>query len=281
MNRGVELANRILPGALAAAVLAQFTVAAGQAHTQEPVRLCVVLDAQLSEVPAEVVGADTLVGGRPFREVYPPRAPNYAAEEQWYRDGSGIEFRERRYEPAGPPLRIPLTELTRVGELSGFPVFERTDSPAIIYIPVGPGCEFQGYLAPEMIPPSPVEVNYTVRVCAVVGSELRVIEAMYNPATGDTLVASANGLVSFATAYPTDRRFLISHAFWKEQRPIIFRDRRYRRYGLPTVVRADELEAIGTYRTIPVFRERGVGPSSRVLYLPIRRNGCEFQPYAR
>jgi hypothetical protein len=61
---------------------------------------------------------------------------------------------DQRYVKTGLPRIIQPQELTRVGEYQGVSVFAQPGAetpPAVIYLPVRPGCEFQAYQAEEEV----------------------------------------------------------------------------------------------------------------------------------
>jgi hypothetical protein len=109
--------------------------------------ICVIDSGNLRMVGARLdsVSGDTLVDGRDFREAYPATAPPYAQAARLAR--SLVEFGDARYYAQGPARHLPPDALTKVGELNGVPVFAEvgtpTNPPGAIFLPVGPGCEFQ------------------------------------------------------------------------------------------------------------------------------------------
>jgi hypothetical protein len=114
---------------------------------QDSVMVCVVRNGQLAEVRATVDGqtGDTLVNGRPFAELFP--APQYLAAAAWAARGEWVIYDRRRYISYGTPRVLPATDLVRVGEYRGVPLFARNLEGAYrsVYLPTRPGCEFQLY----------------------------------------------------------------------------------------------------------------------------------------
>jgi len=132
-----------------------------------------------------------------------------------------------------------------------------------------------------VLPPPPVAVTppavpemQTIRVCVVEGTALREVEAMYNPATGDTTVAGQ----AFATAFPATTGYAGGATWYINNEPITINRRRYVRFGLPRVVGVNELTRTGEYQGVGVFTEAGATGTPDVIYIPVRP-GCEFQPY--
>jgi hypothetical protein len=247
---------------------------------QEPVSLCVVLGGQLRVIPAVRVGRDTLVQGRRFQEAYPATAPNYAATEIWLRNRQMLTFRATVYHPIGGAVTIPARELRRIGFFDQIPLFRRADDPTSIFVPVAPGCRFQRYYAPQIVPPPPPPppVAHSLRLCVVQGTEIIEVEALYRSTTGDTIVRRRGESMLFSTAYPTDGRFLVNHTFWRERRAIRFRDARYVIYQGERVLQHGDVESIGVFRGVPVFAEPGQQVRPEAIYLPVRV-GCVFQAY--
>lgn len=111
--------------------------------------VCVVRDGelQLVRVDYDTRTGDTLVGGRPFAEVY-PETVGYAGAAAWYVDDEPMTINGRRHVKYGVPRLLGVHELTPVGEYRGVPVFVEKGADAradIKYVPVRRGCEFQPY----------------------------------------------------------------------------------------------------------------------------------------
>jgi hypothetical protein len=92
---------------------------------------------------------DTTVDGRPFNEVFPPDAPGYAASAPWMILNEPIPFRGYRYSKYGRPREFGVREVERAGEYQGTSLFIEAGTedrlPALLLVPVRPGCEFQTY----------------------------------------------------------------------------------------------------------------------------------------
>ncbi|MEW5931321.1 MAG: hypothetical protein AB1941_27970 [Gemmatimonadota bacterium] len=137
---------------------------------------------------------------------------------------------------------------------------------------------------PVIVPPPPVAVvpppppaepaMQAIRVCVVEGTALREVEAMYDPATGDTVVAGQ----PFATAYPATAGYAAGATWYINNEPITLNGRRYVRFGLPRVVGTTEVARTAEYQGVGVFTEATATGTPDVIYVPVRP-GCEFQPY--
>lgn len=132
--------------------------------------------------------------------------------------------------------------------------------------------------SPPPPPPPPVARGPEmrgVRVCVVQGAGLGEVEAIMDPATGDTLVGGRR----FAQAFPaTAPDYAAGEAFFINNAPITVMNRRYVKYGLPRVVAPGEVTRTGEYEGVGVFTEAGIAGTPEVVYVPVRP-GCELQPY--
>lgn len=127
------------------------------APAMRDVRVCVVQGGQLTEVAAVVnpASGDTVVNNRRFSDIYPATAPSYASGAPWYITNDSITIAGYEYVRFGVTRVItPPSQLMRVGEFDGTPVFGQTDEEAphpVVYVPLRPGCEFQPYQLREEI----------------------------------------------------------------------------------------------------------------------------------
>ncbi len=136
--------------------------------------------------------------------------------------------------------------------------------------------------APEVVPPPPAVLPpppaapemQAIRVCVVEGTALREVEAMYNPATGDTMVAGQ----AFAMAYPATTGYAAGSTWYINNEPLTIGGRRYVKFGLPRVVGSTEVTRTNEYQGVGVFTESTATGTPDVVYVPVRP-GCEFQPY--
>jgi hypothetical protein len=113
--------------------------------------LCVLQNGNVREVRAryDTQTGDTTVDGRPFGEVFPPDTPGYAASASWMILNEPIPFRGYRYIKYGRPRVFLPREVEPAGEYQGTPLFTEAGTgdrlPALLLVPVRPGCEFQTY----------------------------------------------------------------------------------------------------------------------------------------
>lgn len=113
-----------------------------------------------------------------------------------------------------------------------------------------------------------------VRYCVVQNGQLASVTVQYNAATGDT---TYNG-TGVGQAFPPTG-YAGGETWFVNNEPVTFNGRRYVRYGLPRVLRADDVKNVGTVHGVSVFAEpRADARRPEVVYLPTRP-GCEFQPY--
>jgi hypothetical protein len=121
------------------------------------IRVCVVQGGQLTEISAMMNPAtgDTMVDNRAFGMVHPSNAPTYASGATWYINNDSIAVNGEEYVRFGVARVItPASQLTRVGEFQGTPIFGQTGAAApqqVLYVPLRPGCEFQPYQLREQI----------------------------------------------------------------------------------------------------------------------------------
>ncbi len=131
-------------------------------------------------------------------------------------------------------------------------------------------------VAPPPPPPAVIEAPsmQAIRVCVVEGTALREVEAMYNPATGDTMVAGQ----AFAMAYPATTGYAAGSTWYINNEPLTIGGRRYVKFGLPRVVSVTDVTRTSDYQGVGVFTDASATGTPDVVYIPVRP-GCEFQPY--
>lgn len=122
-------------------------------------RVCVLEQGELVTALVELQPTgDTTVGGRPFGEVYADTG-QYAATHEWYVNNETIDYDPRNvcYVKYGLPRYVASDSLVRLGTWRGVSVFrERSEDPqipAVIWVPVRPGCSFQPYQYMPSAPP--------------------------------------------------------------------------------------------------------------------------------
>lgn len=115
-------------------------------------RTCVVRNGRMEDVEIEYnpQRGDTTYLGRPLSAAFPTDS-TYALNAAWYRDGEPIWVGQGRYVKHGLPRILGTTDVVPVGTFRGVTVFAEPVAnrgrPAVIYLPVRPGCEFQPYIA--------------------------------------------------------------------------------------------------------------------------------------
>ncbi|CAN5868594.1 hypothetical protein BH20GEM3_BH20GEM3_12320 [soil metagenome] len=136
---------------------------------------------------------------------------------------------------------------------------------------------------PPMDLPPPVEApaEQAIRVCILEGGQLREVDAMVNPATGDTMAVMAGERRRFADAYPATTGYAGGADFFVQDRPVTFRNRRYVRFGLTRIIPATDVRAIGDFQGATLFAETGANMQNPDVLYVLVRPGCEFQPYQR
>jgi len=103
--------------------------------------------------------------------------------------------------------------------------------------------------------------------------QLRSVMVQVDPASGDT---TYNG-TRLDQAFPRTG-YAAGEAWFAGTSPVTLDGRRYVRYGLPRILRADQVSSAGAVNGVSVFAEPGAGARPEVIYVPTRP-GCEFQPY--
>lgn len=130
--------------------------------------------------------------------------------------------------------------------------------------------------APPAAPPAPVE--NAIRVCVVQNGMLTDVDAMYRPATGDTLVMSGGQRRPFGTVYGTMApSYAGAESWFINNETVRFNNRDYVKFGVPRIITPSELSRSGDVNGIGVWTQAGE-TSQNVVYVPIRP-GCEFQAY--
>jgi hypothetical protein len=105
---------------------------------------------------AQTGGAVVLVGGeiQPIETLHPTNViAGYGGQETWFQGGQALTVQNRNYVRYGGERRIPLEQVTRVGEFQGIPVFASPTDPTpppAVYVPVRVGCIFQAYVRQEL-----------------------------------------------------------------------------------------------------------------------------------
>lgn len=177
------------------------------------------------------------------------------------------------------PIRVPSGGTVRIAD-DRFAVTTRINAGVKLLVgDLMPAMAAPAAMAPPPPPPPvPMEEMRQITVCVVEGTQLRNVQATFNPATGDTMVMMDGQQRPFGQAFPATTGYAAGEAFYINNEPITFQGRRYVRFGLPRVIGAQEVNRIGEYRGIQVFAETGATGAPQVIYLPVR-TGCEFAVY--
>ncbi len=116
---------------------------------EQRVALCVVRERRIEMMEGVIdpETGDSLLAGRPWREVHSERTAPYAAHNPWYISGRGLLPPGRQFpmDKYGLPRVLTPGDLRYWGEYEGVPVFVEAENgatmPDVAYVPVRPGCE--------------------------------------------------------------------------------------------------------------------------------------------
>ncbi|HET7273913.1 MAG TPA: hypothetical protein VFI91_01970 [Longimicrobiaceae bacterium] len=146
--------------------------------------------------------------------------------------------------------------------------------PVVVPVPVTPTPPPPPAPAP---PPPPAERD--IRVCVIEGPAIVDVDAVYVPATGDTVVVVDGVRRPFSEAYPAVApAYAASTTWFINNDSIQVMDNDYVKFGVTRVVPATRLQRVGAYEGVGIFAETGAETPQQILYVPVRP-GCEFQPY--
>lgn len=107
----------------------------------------------------------------PLGLLYSPRR-NYVGSRAWFGADAPLTFAGRTYQRQGAPVVLPIRDVRPAGTTADVWLFERTstDEPDVLYVPSGPGCQFQPYgaVSPAVrggraswgVPPRHVRLGY-------------------------------------------------------------------------------------------------------------------------
>lgn len=115
----------------------------------------------------------------------------------------------------------------------------------------------------------------TIEVCVLHQGKLANVRAE-RLATGDTVVGGR----AFSEVYADTGQYALTREWYVNSESIDYDPENvcFVRYGLPRVVELDSVARLGSWRGVPVFRERSNTATPMVIYVPVRA-GCELQPY--
>lgn len=91
---------------------------------------------------------------RPLDELHPVNLiAGYAGRESWFTSGEIITHAGRRYSKYEGERRVPMEQVTQVGEYRAIPLYAGPgDSPPpAVYVPVRAGCIFQAYIREDLL----------------------------------------------------------------------------------------------------------------------------------
>lgn len=108
---------------------------------------------------------------------------------------------------------------------------------------------------------------------------LKMVQADYDPTTGDTLIVTYGVKKTFASVYPNNHKEYAAGTNWfMSGEKISGKGKTYIKYGLPRLLGTNEVERLTDYKGVGVYVEAGQKGRPEVIYIPVRL-GCEFQPY--
>lgn len=218
------------------------------------------------------VTGDTLTTGGPYRVVYGPDRPQYAASHDWFMQGAPIVFGGTEFVPFGEPRRVAGSQVIRAGMYSGVVVFADAGASAPygeVLVPVGPGCEFQPYVPRA-------QVEQPIAICVVTpDGALGTVQAVFRPAVGDTLVA---GRPFEEVHHPGEPQYGAGHEWFVQDAPIAVGGREFVKFGVARVLDAGALRPTGTFDGVPIFVDAQSGGTFTEVFVPVAP-GCAFQPY--
>jgi hypothetical protein len=115
-----------------------------------------------------------------------------------------------------------------------------------------------------------------IRLCVMEDGTPREVPALYDFATGDTMVGGR----PFAEAYPVTPVFAADKEWYVQNELIVLDGRRFVKYGRTRILGSGRVVPLGrTYGGVPLYTEGGDHEfPSAVLYVPVRP-ACEFQSY--
>lgn len=113
-----------------------------------------------------------------------------------------------------------------------------------------------------------------LEVCVVADGRLRVVQAAFDPSTGDTLFEGR----LFRDVFSDTAGYAASQPWYVNNEPIAWDRRRYTKYGPPRILSPSQLKPGGHHEGIAFFIEANAAHAPEVIFVPIRP-GCEFHGY--
>ncbi|HEY7769881.1 hypothetical protein [Longimicrobium sp.] len=128
---------------------------------------------------------------------------------------------------------------------------------------------------PAAAPPVPAAGGaQRINLCVVENGTLRVLDAVLDPSTGDTLVEGA----SIREVFANQTEYAAAKPWFVNNEPITWERRVYTKYGPPRVVSPSQLRPGGHHGGVVFFVEANAGATPEVIFVPTRP-GCEFHWY--
>jgi hypothetical protein len=113
-----------------------------------------------------------------------------------------------------------------------------------------------------------------IKLCVVENGTLRVLDAVLDRSTGDTLVEGR----AFREVFANRAEYAIDKLWFVRNEPITWERRVYTKYGPPRIVSPSQLRPGGRHGGVVFFIEANAGATPEVIFVPTRP-GCEFHWY--
>lgn len=153
------------------------------------------------------------------------------------------------------------------------------------------GAKLGGWTVPPQplpaVPPPPAPVVPVappaverIQLCVLVDALPQYVEAVYRPASGDTVVMSSAGIERpLRAVYPAPSSSAAGQTWFVANEDIYIEGRPFVRFGIARTIAPGTLARTGDYQGVPTFRDReDTAAPPKVVYVPIG-DGCLFQPY--
>jgi hypothetical protein len=128
-----------------------------------------------------------------------------------------------------------------------------------------------------VVPPPPPPIEQAMLICIMLDRDFREVNALFRPATGDTMVIVDGQRLPLSQVYPDADRFTLAE--WLIRRDsVTIGVTPYIPFGLSRTVRPGELARVGQVDGVDFYVQPGESTPPAVVYFPVAR-GCEVQPY--
>ena len=122
------------------------------------------------------------------------------------------------------------------------------------------------------------EIELALQLCVVLDEELRMVDAIFLPSSGDTVVVVDGRRRPFTERYPYQPSVYATESSWYgNDEPVIYEGNEYLRFGLSRIVKPEEMTRVGEYRGVSLYASVGEATPG-TIYVPVAA-GCEAQPY--